>query len=115
MGELLTIGGVALTIIALIAAGIAAVQLANVKALRETNGDLRDRVGDLESAWDRSKSDLANEKEQHAATRRDLAAVAKVVTGEAHWVALEQQLTAHHDETAAILQQIIDTLRARGV
>jgi hypothetical protein len=110
MGEILGVGVAALAIFAIIAAGIAAMRTADVKGLREANDDLRARLGDLKAERDEGERDLAEEKLRHEATRRDLAAVGRVVTGEAHWVAIEQQLTSNHDE---VMAQLIRLARAQ--
>jgi hypothetical protein len=114
MGEILGVGVAALAIFAIIAAGIAAMRTADVKGLREANDDLRGRVTDLKAERDDCERDLAEEKLRHEATRRDLAAVGRVVTGEAHWVAIEQQLTTNHDEVVAHLIRIAKALRQKG-
>jgi hypothetical protein len=85
----------------------------NTKVLRETNGDLRARLGDVEAK-------LAEETLRHEVTRADLAALGRVVTGEAHWVAIEDQLGTHHkavttrlDRIVKLVHEIIDALRKR--
>lgn len=114
MGEILGVGVAALAIFAIIAAGIAAMRTADIKGLRETNDDLRARLGDLKSERDEAEHERDEEKLKHEATKRDLAAVGRVVTGEAHWVAIEQQLTSNHDEVIAYLVRIAKAHRAGG-
>lgn len=114
MGDILGVGVAALAIFAIIAAGVAAMRTADVNGLREANGDLRERAADLKSERDDLEHELSEEKLRHEATRRDLAAVGRVVTGEAHWVAIEQQLTSNHDEVMAQLIQIAKAQRRAG-
>jgi hypothetical protein len=114
MGEILGVGVAALAIFAIIAAGIAAMRTADVKGLREANNDLRGRVGDLEGERNDAETRLSEEKLRHKATRADLESLGRVITGEAHWVAIESQLTSHHDEVMARLTQIVKALRQKG-
>lgn len=114
MGEILGVGVAALAIFAIIAAGIAAMRTADVKGLREANNDLRERAADLKAERDEAEHERDEERLRHEATRRDLAAVGRVVTGEAHWVAIEQQLTTNHDEVVAYLIRIAKALRQKG-
>ena len=114
MGDILGVGVAALAIFAIIAAGIAAMRTADVKGLREANEDLRARAADLKSERDEAEHERDEEKLRHEATKRDLAAVARVVTGEAHWVSIEQQLSSNHDEVMAELIRIARAQRRAG-
>lgn len=74
--------------------------------LRTSNGDLRDRVADLEAAEIRNEAKI---KEQAA----EISALQKVVTGEVQLAALADVLDAHHKETVvatARIEKSVDTI-----
>lgn len=96
----------------LIAAGLAGLSWGVVRTLRETARDLRDRVGDLEDARESDKREREAEQVKHQAELTQLkrrqtelsaenATLAKLVTGEVHWVALTHLLEEHHTEASA--------------
>lgn len=60
--------------------------------LRSSNGDLRDRVADLEASEARNEATIT-------AQASEIAALQKVVTGEVQLAALADVLDAHHRET----------------
>jgi hypothetical protein len=82
---------IAVTIVAVIAGGVATTLLTVVRTLRQSNDDLRKRVDDLEDDRDDLRAKLTERDQNLNQTRRDMDALRKVVTGEAHWVALRQQ------------------------
>lgn len=88
LGSILT---AVLTITTIIAGGLAGTQLAVVKNLRESNQDLRNARDDLEKERDKLKV-LSGQQAS------DLAALGRVITGEAHLTALGDQLDQHHAE-----------------
>lgn len=108
----------ALGIATAVASGLLGLQLGTMRTLRETNGDLRDRVSDLEKTRTEDRAQIAE-------LTSDKAALARVVTGEAHMVAFGDQLThfghtlEQHDRAAkshwevdeALLGEIRDELR----
>lgn len=79
-------------IFALASAGWAGLRQGAVKDLRETNKDLRDEIADKDRREAEAKrlQEAADQKIQ--ALQVDLAALAKVVTGETHMVAINEQL-----------------------
>lgn len=62
--------------------------------LREQLKDAREEIGDL----DRRLTKVTAERDQ---TASDLDALSRVVTGEAHWVAIGDKLDTHHTEAEA--------------
>lgn len=92
----------------LIAGGIAGVHYGIGRTLRDANKDLRDSLNDQEQRIAVLERDLAEEKAAHAATRSDLDAVRRTVTGEVHWEAISTQLDAHHKAARAAWQDTLD-------
>lgn len=87
---------------------------ATVVNLRESLADLRSEVADK----DRQNADL---KAETARQGSDLDALKRVVTGEAHWVAIGQKIDAHDAAARShwsadeeLLGLILQTMRARG-
>lgn len=102
-----------LGIVVIVVGGAAALQYGTVKVLRETASDLRARVEDLEKSRTKDRA-------ENAQLIADRDALSRVVTGEAHWVALGEQLDAHHREAVEhwktdeeTLVEIRDALRKR--
>lgn len=81
-------------LLTLIAGGACILLFSITTTLRSSNGDLRDRVGDLER-------DLTSEKTENAALRSDLSALQKVVTGEVQLAAILTLLESHDRSTVA--------------
>ena len=67
---------------------------------RSTVTSLRERLKDNDDELTRVKGRLTERDAELKVVKTDLAALARVVTGEAHWVALADKLDAHHDEAS---------------
>lgn len=101
-----------LAIALIIGGGWAAMVLGTSKFQRDHIADLANRVEHLEKDRDEKTAALAQ-------ITADRDALARVITGEAHWVALGDQLNDHHQEandhwtkTQAHLEQILEVLRS---
>lgn len=104
----------------MIATGYAVVKTQSNKFLRQTNDDLRKRIDDKDAELADKDRDLV-EKDAKLASQsaamvekdRELEVVKKVVTGETHWVALEQLL---HEAITALrkVSEKVDELLRRG-
>jgi hypothetical protein len=106
MGELPGLIQTVFGLVAVITAGVAAVLLTSVRTLRQSIGDRDNRITGLEGRVTDLDTQLQAEKKAHETTRRDMDALARVVTGEAHWKAIELLLddmaTALRDFTGEI-------------
>ena len=106
MGELPGLIQTVFGLVAVITAGVAAVLLTSVRTLRQSIGDRDSRIAGLEGRLTDVETQLQTEKEAHESTRRDMDALARVVTGEAHWKAIEVRLddvaTAFREFTAEV-------------
>jgi prefoldin subunit 5 len=91
---------------AVVAAGVAAMLLGSVKTLREAIGDRDKRINGLEGRLSDCESALAKEQAARAATATELDALRKVVTGEAHWQAIEEQVDELQRQSMRILGAI---------
>ena len=90
-----TLGGVLQAVFAattIISGGIAAMMFVSVRTLRESIEDRDKRISGLEGRLSDLELSLTKEQSAHEITRRDLDALGRVVTGEAHWVAIEQKI-----------------------
>lgn len=94
----------AISVLAIAALAGVGFQRGKVNNLRENLKDARDELVDK----DRRLTECESESTKHAA---DLAALSRVVTGEAHWVALGSQLTDHHEESMKLLRELLIMLR----
>ncbi len=104
----------------LITLALAVVTLATAAGL----GLQRGRIASLQGQLDESDKELKRVKDRHTeaiaelkVVRADLEALGRVVTGEAHWVAIGDKLDVHHAEATAhwtnderILAEIRDRL-----
>lgn len=95
----------------IIAGGWAGLQKGTVQNLRDANKDLRDRDADRE----KTNADLTTE---NARLQSDIAALGRVVTGEAYLTALADKLDEHHNEAraywiadAAISKETLEVLK----
>lgn len=89
------LGGVLQAVFAattIISGGIAAMMFVSVRTLRESIEDRDKRITGLEGRVNDLELSLTKEQGAHEITRRDLDALGRVVTGEAHWVAIEQKV-----------------------
>ena len=75
----------------IISGGWAGLTKGNLQNLRDANKDLRDRDADR----DKKIVDLTNDNTR---LQSDIAALSRVVTGEAYLTALADKLDEHHDE-----------------
>lgn len=80
---------------------VAIATLAGLGLLRGTVTNLRERLGDSrEEVVDLTRKRDADQA-RITVLEADLAALTRVVTGEVHWVALEQKLDTHHEQAEA--------------
>jgi chromosome segregation ATPase len=77
-----------------------------VTTLRENLRDARDEINDKERRLNEALSRLAEAETKIKTQASDLDALARVVTGEAHWVALGQRLEEHHDLAVQIYEEM---------
>jgi hypothetical protein len=59
---------------------------------------LRDELKDEREGRAADRRDRDDARAELAVVRNDLAALSRIVTGEAHWVAIGQKLDEHHEE-----------------
>lgn len=88
LGTLLTIG---LGILALATAAGFGLQRGTVQRLREQLKDSDDEMVRKDRRLGAAETELVQ-------VRTELAALARVVTGEAHWIAIGQKLDEHHEQ-----------------
>lgn len=100
-----------LSIALIVGGGWAAMQLGTSKYQK-------DHIDALEKRVERLEKDGAEKDATIVRQAADLDALARVVTGETHWVALGEQLDAHHSEandhwtlTTSTLNEILAVLR----
>lgn len=89
----------AISVLAIAALAGVGFQRGKVNNLRDNLKDAREEIADK----GRRLVECETESAKHTA---DLAALTRVVTGEAHWVALGDQLTDHHKESMVLLREI---------
>lgn len=97
--ELSAILDVVFPILVVVVGGACILLYGVTSTLRTSNGDLRDRVSDLEAAETRNEATI---KKQDA----EIEALRKVVTGEVQLAALADVLDAHHRETTVSTARI---------
>lgn len=71
---------------------------------------LNSDLAEADARATRLEKALADTRLELATATTDLAALGRVVTGEAHWVAIGQQLDHHHDEAMTHWTAEQDTL-----
>lgn len=76
----------------IVSGGVAAMMFVSVRTLRESIEDRDKRISGLEGRVNDLELQITKELAAHEVTRADLAALSRVVTGEAHWVAIEQKI-----------------------
>lgn len=111
LGKILT---VALAILAIATAAGFGLQRGRISALQ---GRLKDSDEELA----RKERRLTEAEAEVLTLKTDLAALARVVTGEAHWTAIGEKLDHHHEEAEAhwrhaeqIAEEIRDLLIEKG-
>ena len=82
--------------------------LTSVRTLRQSIGDRDQRITGLEGRVADVESQLEAEKTAHETTRRDMDALARVVTGEAHWKAIELRL----DDVASAFREFTGEIKS---
>ncbi len=109
-----TVVSVVFPLLTLIAGGACILLFSITTTLRSSNGDLRDRVSDLEKA-------LSTEEEKTKTLQSDLSALQKVVTGEVQLNAILTLLETHDKSTVAehariekAVEQVREGLAALG-
>ena len=70
--------------------------LAGLGLLRGVVTGLRERLKDSDEELARKERRLTEAEAEVKALKTDLAALGRIVTGEAHWVAIGQKLDEHH-------------------
>jgi hypothetical protein len=108
MGDLPGVIQTVFGLVAIITAGVAAILLTSVRTLRQSIGDRDSRITGLEGRVGDLESQLETEKVAHETTRRDMDALARVVTGEAHWKAIELRL----DDVATAFREFTGEIKA---
>lgn len=125
IGKLLTI---ALGVLAIATAAGFGLQRGRISAQDKRIETLQGQLGDSDDELGRKDRRLTETVAELAKVKTDLAALARVVTGEAHWVAIGEKLDNHHDEASThwakdeailgdvetILTEIRDRLPAKG-
>lgn len=84
--------GVIFPLLTVIIGGACILLFSVTTTLRTSNGDLRDRVSDLEAKEVRNEATILRQESE-------IAALQKVVTGEVQLAALADVLDAHHHES----------------
>lgn len=97
-----------LSVITLATAAGVGFQRGKIAKLRGDVTEATDRADRLEKALIDARADLAT-------TQTDLAALGRVVTGEAHWIAIGEQLDHHHKEAMQQWQRERDALERIAV
>lgn len=108
-------------LLGMLAAGWGLTKHATVKTLQDTNEARGIRIEDLEAEVIRKDKALAakdrelGERDEVIASKdRDLEAVAKVVTGEAHWVAIEHLIADLTVLVKALADKVDSLLRRKS-
>lgn len=106
----------------LISVGLAIVSittLAGLGLLRGTVIGLREQLGDERAAAASLRIQRTEDRAKIDQLTRDLDALGRVVTGEAHWIAIGHQLEEHHEHASAhwnverrLLTEIRDNTKA---
>lgn len=99
------LSAVAVTV-ALVSGGGLGLQRQRVSGLRGDVVDLQNRVEARDARIAELEKKDIDKDGQLQRLRSDLVHAEKLATGEAHWVALGEQLDAHHTESMAALRSI---------
>lgn len=89
----------------ILSTGLAAMLFVSIRTLRESIGDRDQRITGLEGRVTDLERNLLEEKTSHEITKRDLEALGRVVTGETHWVAIEQQINELPNKIVTALRE----------
>ena len=102
------------SVVGIIGVVIASLMYSNTRVLRDSNGDLRNRVADLEAGRERDQA-------ENAELRGENRLLKQIATGEIDYHAITDLLGQHHTEanehwetTEALLADILDALKAEG-
>lgn len=98
IGDLLSIALAAISIATLAGLGFVRGRMTD---LREQLKDSREETASLKAARVDDRALIDQQKNELKSCRTDLDALARVVTGEVHWVALGNHLDQHHEEARA--------------
>jgi uncharacterized protein HemX len=98
IGDLLSIALAAISIATLAGLGFVRGRMTD---LREQLRDSREETASLKASRADDRALIDQQKTELKACRTDLDALARVVTGEVHWVALSHHLDQHHEEARA--------------
>lgn len=79
--------------------------------LRETISDIRGELGDKGRQRAGDQAEIARLRTKVITQDTDIAAIGRVVTGEAHWVAIGAKLDEHHEEAKIHWRNDEQTLR----
>lgn len=121
-GKLLTL---ALALLALATAAGFGLQRGRISSLRDQLSDSDKEIERIDRRREAAESELEAHKVRSdakiAQLETDLAALSRVVTGEAHWVAIGHKLDEHHEQAEThwardeqLLEEIRDRLPARS-
>lgn len=77
---------------------------------RGTVKSLREDLNDADRRYNVIKEEHEEDKTALSQLQVEFEAIRKVVTGEIHLVAIEQQLDEHHEQTVATLDRIAELL-----
>jgi hypothetical protein len=95
--------GVAATIFALASAAGLGLMRGTLNNLRDSNGDLRARVGDLEKQRSEDHARIAEVESENKLLNA-------MVTGRVEWVAISDQVEEHHRQSLASWNRIVGQL-----
>ena len=111
----------ALELGSLLSTGLAVVSIATLTGLgllRGTVTNLREQLGDARGEIKSLKDGREEMRGENAELRAEVGALRRIVTGEVHWVALDEKLDEHHTEATThwtkaegLLEEIRDELR----
>jgi hypothetical protein len=87
-----------LAVITTITTALVGIQIGTVRTLRESNNDLRARVGDLETERLNDKAKIVERDGKISERDSEIALLKAMVTGKVEWIAVTDQLENHHRE-----------------
>jgi hypothetical protein len=111
--SLATILGVVFPLLTIIIGGACVLLFSVTSTLRASNGDLRDRVADLEKEQSIDRATIKTQAGEIKTQAAEIVALQKIVTGEVQLTALTDLLEHHHADTIktqARIEKTVDTL-----